>query len=79
MEYILAFGSPHRALEAECILKEAGVSFRLLPAPKALAEHCDLVISVRGTSLAGAEAALARAGRPPTMVFRKEDGRYVKV
>ncbi|MFQ5442757.1 MAG: DUF3343 domain-containing protein [Thermodesulfobacteriota bacterium] len=79
MEYILAFGSPHRALRAEGVLKGAGISFRLLPAPKALAEFCDLVISVKEGSLDKAKDALKDAGVTVTMVFKKEEEKYVEV
>ena len=79
MEYILAFGSAHRALKAESILKRGSVAFRLLPAPKALAGHCDLVISVEGDDLSRATGLLTGAGARPRKVFRKVGEAYVEV
>ncbi len=79
MEYILAFGSAHKALKAESILKEAGVAFRLLPAPKALVEHCDLVISVSGVDLKEARETLDASGLRLKAVYRKEGEEYAQV
>lgn len=78
MEYILAFGSAHKALKAESVLKEAGLSFRLLPAPKALAAYCDLVISIKDDMLASIEA-LKKGGAGPKTIYKKEGDDYVKV
>jgi len=79
MEYVLAFGSPHRALKAESVLKEASVPFRLIPAPKALAKYCDLVITVKVADLTPANAALTEAGLKVKALFRKEGDDYVEV
>jgi len=79
MEYILGFGSPHKALKAEEILKKAGVGFRLLPVPKALDSSCGLVIQVKDGALEGAKKALADSGLAPRNVYRKEGEEYVKV
>ena len=79
MEYILGFGSPHKALKAEDILKKAGVSFRLLPVPKALDQSCGLVIMVMDKALEGAKKALLDSGLAPRNVYRKEGEEYVKV
>lgn len=77
MEYILAFGSAHKALKAEEILKEASVPFRLLPSPKALAPYCDLVISMKEESLLDAKEALRNSGLEPKTIYRKEGEEYV--
>lgn len=79
MEFIFAFGSAHKALKAESVLKEASVPFRLLPAPKALAEYCDLVISVKETELEPAKYALASAGLKLKTIYRKEGEEYVEM
>lgn len=79
MEYILGFGSPHRALKAEDILKKADVPFRLLPVPKALDAACGLVISVGDGALEEAKRALEGSGLQPRNVYRKEGEDYVKV
>lgn len=77
MNYILTFGSVHRVLQAEAVLNDAGVVFRLIPVPKALAKLCDLVISVDEAGLATARAALSAAGFLPRMVYRQEGEEYV--
>lgn len=79
MEYILGFGTPHRALKAEQILKEACLSFRLLPVPKALDASCGLVIRVAGGELDAAKSALENSGVRPRSIYRKEGEDYVKV
>ena len=79
MEYILAFGSPHKALKAESILKEAGIPFKLLPAPKLLVRFCDLVISVGSEDLEGSKSAFVKAGLKLKAVYSKEGEEYVEV
>jgi len=79
MEYIMAFGSTHKALKAESVLKDGAVPFRLLPAPKALASYCALVISVGEDVLERAGEVLAAAGAGPKSIYRKEGEEYVKV
>lgn len=79
MEYIMGFGSAHKALKAEEILKGASVPFRLMPAPKALDPACGLVIQVGKDILDEAVSALERAGLPPRNIYRREGDDYVKV
>ncbi|MBI5562345.1 MAG: DUF3343 domain-containing protein [Deltaproteobacteria bacterium] len=79
MEFILTFGSVHRVLKAEGILKEAGVAFRLMPTPKALEKVCDLVILTGEGELFAAKDALFDAGLPPRNIYRREGDDCVKV
>ncbi|MBI5492277.1 MAG: DUF3343 domain-containing protein [Deltaproteobacteria bacterium] len=79
MELIMAFGSSHKALKAEEILKDAGIPMRLLPAPKALAAYCDLVISIDEGSLGRARNSLEEGGAGPKKIYRKEGEGYVAV
>ncbi len=79
MEYILAFGSAHRALKAESVLRTRGFEFRLLPAPRAFTLHCDLVISLHGEELSRAKGALMEAGVSPTNIFLRDGDDYVEV
>jgi len=79
MEYLMTFGSAHRALKAEEMLKEAGVRFRLLPAPKALEPFCDLVIRVDEMALPGATELLEKQGVKPRSIYRKEGEEYVEL
>ena len=79
MEYIMAFGSTHKALKAESVLKAEAIPFKLLPAPKALAAYCALVISVDEGVLERAERALAGADAGPKSIYRKVGEEYDKV
>ncbi len=79
MEYLLAFGSTHKVLKAENVLRQKGVPFRLNPAPSSLAAYCDIVITVSEESLPGANAALITVKLKPKAVYKAEGGTYVKV
>jgi len=79
MDYILTFGSVHRVLKAEGILNDADISFRLIPAPKALEKICDLVILVDDAGLAAANLALAAADFLPKAVYAGHENEYIKV
>lgn len=79
MGYLLAFGSAHRALKAESLLKGAGLTFRLLPAPKALSAFCSLVISVEEGDLSHASATLDAAGVKVKGIYEKQGEEYVKM
>lgn len=79
MEYILAFGSTHKALKAEKTLKEAGVVFKLLTAPKPLSAYCDLVISIDNCPPVEVLEVLKRSGAGVKNTFKKVGDDYVKV
>lgn len=79
MEYILTFGSAHKALKAESVLKGFKIPFRLLPVPKALDPHCGLVISLKVEDFNAAAGTLSLKGLNPKTVYRKEGEEYVKV
>ena len=79
MEYILGFGSPHRALKAEETLKKDDLAFRLLPVPRAVDASCGLVIRVSESDLEEAKSVLEKAGLKPRNIYRKEGEDYVKV
>lgn len=85
MKFILTFGSTHKVLKAESILKAHGVSFRLDPAPKALATYCDLVITVEGEVggvggvVDSALEVLKAESSGPRAMYKKEGDEYVKV
>lgn len=79
-EYILTFGSAHKALKAESVLREAGAAFRLMPGPRGMDRACDLVIAVDGEgALSAAMEALERGGPAVRAVYRREGARYVAV
>jgi hypothetical protein len=43
-DYVAVFHSVHRVLKAEKILKEASISFTLIPAPRQLSADCGLAL-----------------------------------
>lgn len=79
MGYLMGFGSTHKALKAESIFKEAGLPFKLLPAPKSFEADCGLVISVEDDDFEKAKEILSGAGLPFKNIYRKEGDVYVKV
>lgn len=79
MEYILGFGSTHKALKAEDILKKASIPVKLLPAPKEAGLNCGLVISLTEASLGAALAALKSSSLKIKSFYKKEGDAYVKV
>lgn len=79
MEFLLTFGSAHMALKADSVLRGSSVPFRIIPAPRALEPHCELVITVAGSALDGAMEVLRGAGLAPKTIYRKEGDGYVKV
>ncbi len=61
-------------------MKDAGITFKLLPSPKVLSSGCSLVIGFNGSDRAGIEEVLKRAGVKVHAVYTKDkEGVYVKV
>ena len=79
MEYFLVFGSAHRALKAEAVLKGSSIQFKLLPAPKPLVKYCGLVIRVAGIELTAASSALKKGGVKVKSIYKREGDGYVEV
>lgn len=79
MELILTFGSTHRVLKAESVLKEAHRPFRLMPAPKALEKLCALVITIDSEAYAETQGVLTGAGLKPRAVYRRDGDECVEV
>lgn len=79
MEHIITFGSTHKALKAEKVLKEHGLPFRLMPTPKTLAAFCDLCIAFQEQDREAIENALKDAGVKPAAIYRKEGDDYAQM
>ncbi|MBI5888612.1 MAG: DUF3343 domain-containing protein [Deltaproteobacteria bacterium] len=79
MEYILGFGSAHKALKAEDILKKASIPLKLLPAPREAGFNCGLVICLAEVNLNAALAALKSSSLKIKSFYKKEGDVYVKV
>jgi len=79
MEYIATFGSTHRALKAEQVLKRKGIVFKLIPTPKQIAVYCDLAVSFEDKDLTTVETIFRdNSVKTAAMYVKKGDG-YVKV
>ncbi len=68
-DIILMFGTPHRALKAEKVLKEAELSVTLIPAPAGLAKGCGLAIRCTAKAHQAVLDALSAADLPPARTF----------
>lgn len=80
MSYLLAFGSTHKALKAESVLRKAEIAFRLMPAPRSLSSYCDLMLEVEDDKLlAAATERLAEEEVGAAAIYIKENDGYVKV
>jgi len=79
LAYLITFGSTHKALKAEKILKEKNIPFKLIPTPKALATFCDLSLSFQEQDREAVENTLKDAGVKTSATYRKEGDEYVKV
>ncbi len=79
MKYIMTFGSTHKVLKAESILKSKDVKFRLDPAPKFLKPLCALVITLDGDALDTAKEVLHGESLSPIGIYSKENSNYVEV
>ncbi|MBI3756240.1 MAG: DUF3343 domain-containing protein [Deltaproteobacteria bacterium] len=79
MEYIATFGSTHKVLKTEKILKEKDIPFRLMPTPKTFAAYCDLCITFQEHDREAVENALHDAGIKAAAIYRKQGDEYVKM
>jgi len=70
-DIIIIFGSPHRAMKAEKILKQAQLPITLIPAPAGLVEGCALAIRLAENIFQAVLATLAAAGMEPSKAFRQ--------
>ncbi|HAG51931.1 MAG: hypothetical protein A2X87_01615 [Deltaproteobacteria bacterium GWC2_42_51] len=79
MEYIATFGSTHKALKAEKVLKENTVDFRLIPTPKTLTTFCALSIAFEDRVKTDVENILRNSRVKIAAMYKKEGDSYVKV
>ena len=74
-EYVAIFHSIHRVLKAEKVLKQAAVSFLLIPVPRQLTSDCGLALRFAPESRAAVLEVLTEAGLPPVELHQlKGDG-----
>ncbi len=79
MEYIATFGSTHKALKAEKVLKEKEIPFKLIPTPKKLVAFCDLAITFEEKNQKAVDNAFRNSGVKAAAIYRREGDEYVKM
>ena len=75
-DYVAVFHSVHRVLKAEKVLKEAGATFCLIPAPRQISADCGLALSFAPDVRAEIEALLNQAGLPIVALWAMQSGSY---
>lgn len=75
-ELIALFNAPTRVLKAERVLRKAGFSCRLIPAPREVAEGCALALRFGLSEQDAIFAELHRQALPPRRTYRKQGGRF---
>ena len=78
-DYLMQFGSPHRAMKAERILKKARLPIALIPAPAGLGQGCSLAIRLPAEVHVAVLAVLVEAGMEPNKTFRQTPSGLVPV
>ena len=73
-ELIALFNSPTRAMQAEKVLRQAGLACRLIPAPREVAEGCALALRFTVADRTVVFQKLAAAGAAPRRLYGKEQG-----
>lgn len=76
---VAIFKSIHRVMDAERLLKEAGLPILLIPAPRALAADCGLGIRYAEPARPEVEAVLEKAGLLPKELYLKKGDGFVKI
>jgi hypothetical protein len=79
LEYIATFGSTHKALKAEKVLKEKNIPFKLIPTPKKLAAFCDLAITFEEKNRKTIENAFIDSSIKVAAIYKKQGEEYVKM
>jgi hypothetical protein len=78
-DLVAIFNNIHRVMKAEKILKERGVSFLLIPAPRALKSDCGLALRYIQGDRKMIEKILHESGLAPEEIYRKSGEDFIKV
>lgn len=73
-DHIALFNSPTRVMKAEKLLRRAGLSCRLIPAPRQVAEGCALALHFTATEQTIIFKELAAANLKPRRLYAKHQG-----
>ncbi len=78
-EYIALFGSVTRVMKAEKVLKREGISFTLMPSPRAIPSPCGLAIKFGEAEMPEAERILEEKKLKITHLYLKKEEGYEQV
>lgn len=70
-QILAVFGSAHRVMKAESVLKGSGVTLLLIPAPRALSTDCGLAICYSNNCYANVLQILTAEDILPTYIYKK--------
>ncbi|MFO7811408.1 MAG: DUF3343 domain-containing protein [Pelovirga sp.] len=76
---VAVFQSVHRVLKAEKVLKEAGIAFALIPAPRQLSADCGLALCFAPTERVGISEILEGSGLAIAELWVMQAGKYVQI
>ena len=76
-DFIAVFHSVHRVMKAEKILKGAGVSILLIPAPRQISSDCGLALRYAPEDADRVGDLLLAGGLPPTEVYQYRMGKFI--
>ncbi|MBD1400164.1 putative Se/S carrier-like protein [Pelovirga terrestris] len=78
-DWVAVFHSVHRVLKAEQVLKEAGIAFTLIPAPRQFSADCGLALCFAPDVHARISATLEGAGVSIAELWAMQAGKYVRI
>lgn len=78
-DLVAIFHSIHRVMQAEKVLKQAGVDILLIPAPRKLSADCGLAIRFLPDMQSRVEDVLRREGLLPAELYRFERDEYFRL
>ncbi|MDD2851754.1 MAG: DUF3343 domain-containing protein [Desulfuromonadaceae bacterium] len=73
------FNSAHRVMKAEYVLKKAGITILLIPAPRAFSTDCGLAIRFDDTFYDAVTQILTAETVPPDTIYRKVSDAHYEV
>ncbi len=76
---VAVFHSVHRVLKAEKVLKEAGMAFTLIPAPRQLSADCGLALCFSPFERSGVSELLEAAGVGIAELWVMHSGNYTHI
>ena len=76
-DFIAVFHSIHRVMKAEKILKGAGVTILLIPAPRQISSDCGLALRYAREDAEQIKNLLVSQGLPPAEIYHFAGGKFV--